>query len=65
MENGCGEDGVGPGIDGWWEVVGAAGAPRGDDGDGDRVPDFCDEFQVEAGFGAVAVHGVQQDFARP
>ena len=43
----------------------AAGSAAGDDGHRDGRPHAPDELEVEALLGAVGVHGVEQDLARP
>ena len=58
----CGPS-VGPGYDGRGEVREFTGAAAGDDGHVGRRADRRDQLQVETGFGAVGVHGVEQDLA--
>ena len=64
VEDGGGEHGAGVAvlhaID---EMVERADAARGDDRNGDGVGDGARQGEVEAGLGAVAIHGGEQDLA--
>jgi hypothetical protein len=64
VEHAGGEHRVRSGVDGGREVSQRARAPAGDHRDGDHGAHRPDQLQVEAGRGAVRVHGVQQDLAR-
>ena len=61
MEDGGREGGVGTRSHGGREMLYCACTPGGNDGQVHGLPDFANQFQVEAFFRAVAVHGVQQN----
>jgi hypothetical protein len=58
------QDGVRAGLHRGREVSQRARAAAGDHRDGDQGANGPDQLQVEAGRGAVRVHGIQQDLAR-
>src|SRR5690606_32442901 len=61
VEDAGGQHGVRARLDGGREVLDRPGAAAGDHRHGHRLPDAAQHLQVEAGLGAVGVHGVQQD----
>ena len=63
VEDGGGEDGVGAGVDGGWEVLEGSCSTACDDRDRDLGADQPDQLEVEAVGGAVGVHRVEQDLA--
>ena len=56
-----GEHGIGAGLNRGSEMLHRTGTARGDDRNGDRLAHGSQHRQVEAGFGAIGIHRVEQD----
>src|SRR5699024_11628624 len=65
VEDRCGQNGVRARFHRRWEVLDPARTTRGDDGHVHPGAYLADQFQVEAGLGAVGVHRVEHDLPRP